>query len=183
MKCIHAISITFTLFASACTQQVSTEEYMENGRKYFDERNWKSAVIEFKNVIKNSPEHSEARALLGKTYINTGSSNAAIKELKRAIEFGYDKGMLMRPLAKAYLQVDQLHNVVDEILPSKNQSKEIQTSIYAMRAIAYMGLKNKKQSLNSLNKAKKIDESNTDVRLAWAYYEKNRGDLTAQKNG
>ena len=181
MKCIQAILIALILFASACTQQVSTEEYMENGRSYFNERKWKSAVIEFKNVLQQSPKHSEARALLGQTYIKTGSSNAAIKELKRAIEFGYDKDILMRPLSKAYLQVDQLHNVVDEILPNKNQSKETQASIYAMRAIAYMGLKNEKQSLSSLNKAKKIDESNTEVRLAWAFFEKNKGDLTAQK--
>ncbi len=179
---INKINIfALILFVTACTEQVSTEQYMENGRSYFNEKHWKSAVIEFKNVLKHTPEHSEARALLGQTYIKTGSSNAAIKELKRAIEFGYDKNKLMRPLAKAFLQVDQLNNVIDEILPDKNQSKETQASIYAMRAIAYMGLKNEKQSLNSLNKAKKNDESNTDVRLAWAFFEKNKGDLSAQK--
>ena len=63
---------------SACDQSTSAKEYMQSGQAHVDNKEWKSAIIEFKNAVKQDPKNANARAKLGTTYLKTYSANAAI---------------------------------------------------------------------------------------------------------
>ena len=85
----------FTSILASCAQQQSAEQYIKNGLGHYASRNWQSAIIEFKNAIKQDPENSLARASLGKTYLKVSYFDAAVKELERAESLGYDLNQII----------------------------------------------------------------------------------------
>ena len=176
-----AFVITLSLLLASCDQQKSAEDYIKSGNAYVDKGDWKSAIIEFKNAVKQSPQNSAVRAKLGLAYIQAGSDNAAIKELERAIELGYDKSELLVPLGKAYRQTNQFAKIIEEIKAQDNYSPNIQARILALRAAALFQMDKHREAQAALNKAKQLDNSATEVRLEWASFEGRNGNTEAQK--
>lgn len=177
-------SIVFVILVatlSACDQSKSVEEYIQSGQTHFNNKEWKSAIIEFKNAIKQDPENASARAKLGETYLKTYSANAAIKELTRAIKLGHNKTELLIPLGQAYRQSNEFGKIIEDINVETSQTPNEQARILALRATAYLSINNTEEALNALNKAKKLDDNATEVRLAWATFEGRRGNTAEQK--
>jgi putative PEP-CTERM system TPR-repeat lipoprotein len=166
---------------SACEQSKSVEEYSQSGQSHFDKKEWKSAIIEFKNAIKEDPKNASVRAKLGRSYLKTYSANAAIKELTRAIKLGHNKNELLIPLGRAYRMSGQYDKILEEINVDVSQTATEQARILAHRAAAYLGTDNTKEALNALNKAKQLDDSATEVRLAWAGFEGQRRNIPEQR--
>jgi putative PEP-CTERM system TPR-repeat lipoprotein len=181
MKVIQYIILSLVIFITACGDQKSVEQYLESGQNFYAKKDWKSAIIEFKNAVKKAPENAKARALLGKTYVQTFSSTAAIKELKKAKDLGYGSDDILVALGKAYKQSNQYQNIIDEIQIGAQQTPQIQADILALRAIAFIKSDNDTEALTILNKAKNLDSNATDVRLAWATYEAKKGNAAAEK--
>jgi putative PEP-CTERM system TPR-repeat lipoprotein len=183
MNKIISTLIVLCLFSliSGCNQDQSVEEYINSGQEYRDKKEWKSAIIEFKNALKQAPDNATARALLGKTYLETQSSSAAIKELNRAIDLGYQRSELLLPLGLAYRQAGEHQKIIDEIKPGDNQSIIEKATIMAWRGISYLSLGNKESARSSLDQARDLDGEATEVRLAWATYEGFNGDIEAQE--
>ena len=180
MKLFSVLLVAVSLLLSACSQEISTEEYIKRGQDYYSKKEWKSALIEFKNAVKQNPGSAQARALLGKTYLETYSSDAAIKELLKAMELGHDRNDVIIFLGKAYQQGNDLQKIIDEVFVSSDQSEDLQAKIHAVRALAHMGLKNMDAAAKELEKAQRQDKNETDVRLAWAIYAKLNNDKEEQ---
>jgi tetratricopeptide (TPR) repeat protein len=141
---------------SGCNQDQSSEEYIKSGQEYLGKKEWKSAIIEFKNALQQSPDNATARALLGKTYLETQSSSAAIKELNRAIDLGFERSELLLPLGRAYRQAGENQKIIDEIKPDDNQSTVEKATIDAWRGISYLSLGNKEAARESLDQARNL---------------------------
>ncbi len=182
MRSFLGLVTVITLLATSCSQQMTAEEYMAKGQEYVAAKDWNSAIIEFKNAVKQSPDNAEARTLLGETYVITNDNNGAIKELEKAIELGASTSEILVSLGKAYARTNQHQKIVDQIIPDKGQAKGISTAIYAIRATAFLGLNNKTAALKALQKAQSLDKNATETRLAWARYEKSNGNVSAQLN-
>lgn len=181
MKLSPTTLFILTLLISSCAQQISTEEYLQRAQGYLSKNELNSAVIELKNAVKQSPDSAKARALLGQVYVKTYNGNAAIKELIRAIELGYDRNSVLLDLGKAYEQVGQVEKIVDEISVNKQLSTDIQAEIHALRATALIRQKNYSQAKRELDKAEKLNNQLTNVRLSLALYEKYSGNVAKQR--
>jgi len=181
LRWFSTIIIALSLTSTSCSQQRSAEEYIQNGQAYFDKKEWKSAIIEFKNAVKQAPENSKARALLGKTYVETFNALSAIKELNRAKDLGYDEKEIVMPLGRAYLQNRGHQKIIDEVIVDDRYTSVLKANIFALRAIAYLALGDRVAARKALDRASKNDSTATDVRLAWATYEMQNGDVEAQK--
>lgn len=179
MRLIIGAILIATILA-ACNQQ-SAKEYSARGDQYAKAKKWGSAVIEFKNSIKQEPENALARAKLGKAYVEIANADAAIKELNRALEYGYSRDLLLIPLAKAYLQNGEFARILEEITIQSQYPRELMADVLSFRAIAWLGTGNKKASHEALQQARKLDQNRTEVRLAWAIYEKSNNNTDAQK--
>ncbi len=59
----------------------SNQQYLDEAKQYLSEGEVKSAVIQLKNLLKESPTNGDARLLLGETYLKLGKIPHAIKEL------------------------------------------------------------------------------------------------------
>lgn len=181
MKMYRIFLVAVALILAACNQQLTTEEYIKNGEVYSANKEWKSAIIEFKNAIKQSPDNAQARALLGGIYLNTYNSNAAIKELKKAIDLGIKDEMIIVLLGKAYEQLNQNENILAEIKPEKVQTSSVQADVYAIRAKAFLRSGQVNKAKKALDQAKLLDNNTTYVRLAWAQYESRKNNEEAQR--
>ena len=180
-KFLFILVVFIFSLGSGCGQDRNPEEYIENGRHYLSLKEWKSAIIEFKNALKLDPENSTARALLGKTYMETQNYNAAIKELNRAIDYGFERSELLLSLGMAYKQAGMHQKLIEEIETANNQPNIEKATINAWRGMAYLSLGNKNAAKDSLDMARKLDGEATEVRLSWASYESFNGNIEAQE--
>ena len=175
------IQITLLTAVLVGCNQESVDDYLERGKQFSANKEWKSAIIEFKNAVKLEPENAQARAELGQAYTQTFSSNAAIKELSRAIDLGYNKDELIIPLAKSYRQINQSQNILDNITVNDSQSKNTQALVNAYRGIAYLRLDQKDEAKKALSQASDIDSSLAEVRIGWAELEGVNNNIEAQR--
>lgn len=181
IKFAKILLLTLVVLILSCSKQKNTEEYLQSGQKMLADREWKGAIIEFKNAAQQSPDNAKARALLGESYLHTYSSNAAIKELKLALELGYSDSSALVNLGKGYQQKNEYQAILQELQVNDSQPSGIKANIHALRADAYLALNKLDQAKIELDLALSLDESSSDVRLAWATYEKRAGNIEAQK--
>jgi len=175
MKFISLTFLALVLFLSSCSSTLSTAEYLERASNYMDKKEWKSAVIEYKNGIKQSPKNAKIRYLLGKAYLQTYSSDAAIKEFTKAVELGFDSNELLVFLGEAYAQGNKNELIINDIKVNDILDNAQKVKVMSLRADAFMRLNLQDNALVELDKAKLIDSSNQSVRLSWARYESVKG--------
>ena len=179
VRTIIAAILLATLLA-ACGQQTA-EEYLAKAEQYSQAREWTSAIIEFKNSIKKDPQNAPARAGLGQAYVETANADAAIKELKRAQEYGYAKELLLIPLARAYLQNRDYDSLLEEITINDKYASDLKADVLSFRGVAWLARGDKKAATEALEAARKLDQDRTEVRLAWAILEKTNNNVEAQR--
>ena len=97
----------FALLISGCGLFVDTEDRFRQAVEHREKGELNAAMIEFKNVLKDEPDHAQARWLLGKTYLEMNDGLSAKKELQRARELGVDNDELLIALVKAYLKTNE----------------------------------------------------------------------------
>jgi putative PEP-CTERM system TPR-repeat lipoprotein len=180
MRIVLSSILVFVFFLSGCGSAESPEEYLKKAKQYQDQGGYQAAIIEYKNAIRLAPDRFDARVQLGNVYMETGQFAPAAKEFRRALELGGDKPEVMIPLARAYLSLEQYEPIVELVHPETGLNDSQKSRMYALlgRAQAYLNLE---QSLASLEKAKNLDDQNSDVRLAWASYEGIKGNSKRQK--
>jgi putative PEP-CTERM system TPR-repeat lipoprotein len=105
-----------------------------------DKGNHNAAIIHLKNLLQKSPEHAEARFLLGVTYNDTGDFTSAEKELRRALELHYDKAKVIAPLGRALLMKGEFQKVLDQVRLEGDAGNQVQSEVLTLRALASIGL-------------------------------------------
>src|SRR4030095_10363260 len=99
-----AALLSILLLAAACGEKiVSVEQLIEEAKQHREKGSHRAAIIQLKNAPARAPDNAEARYLLGMSYSDTVDFGSAEKELRRALEMGYDAGKVLPPLAKALL--------------------------------------------------------------------------------
>ena len=173
-------SILIATLLTACNQQ-SAEEYLARGEQFAKAGDWASAIIEFKNSVKQEPENALARAELGRAFVETANADAAIKELNKAREYGYRKELLLLPLAKAYRQKGDFDKILEEINVQDKYPSGLKAEILAFRGLAWLVKGDNAAAVEALKKARGLDQDRTEVRLAWATFEQTNNNPEAQK--
>ncbi|MBR9912418.1 MAG: PEP-CTERM system TPR-repeat protein PrsT [Gammaproteobacteria bacterium] len=136
----------------ACGSPVSESELYERAKLSFQSGKTQAAIIDLKELLKNSPENGEARSLLGQVYLETGDSASAEKELQRAMLLKADDNVVIPALAKALLQQSKFQQVID-LLPTFDLTVESRASVHTSRARAYMALGNPESAATELETA------------------------------
>ena len=93
-------------------------DYMSDAQKYYQSRDYPSAVIELKNLLQEDAKHAQARLLLGRTYLAQGNYAAAEKELRTAESLGVSPKVTTLPIANALLKQGKMEEVL-ELLESQ----------------------------------------------------------------
>lgn len=129
------LRVLLLLLLAGCGRLHSEADLMVEARKYAARGESKSAIIQLKNVLQQSPSHGQARLMLGQLYLDTGDVQSAEKEFRRALELKINPGDVLPLLGKALLLQGQYQRLLDEV-PADQQ----QPALLALRGHALLGL-------------------------------------------
>ncbi|MEE9396812.1 MAG: XrtA/PEP-CTERM system TPR-repeat protein PrsT [Methylococcales bacterium] len=137
----------------------------KEAQDYFGRGETKAAIIQLKNLLKESPLNGDARLLLGQAHIKLGNGPSAVKELEKARDLHISKDQWLVPLARAYLMSRKPHKVLSEIQPDNDLSEKTRSEIYVLRGTANFAKQNVEQAEVDFNAALKIDKEKPDALL------------------
>ena len=100
------VSLSVVLALSGCGNNYTPEEYIAAARASLEAGKNNEAIISLKNVLKLDAKNSEARLLLGITYLNEGIWLIAEKELNKALELGIEKRVVVPLLAQMHYHLN-----------------------------------------------------------------------------
>jgi putative PEP-CTERM system TPR-repeat lipoprotein len=108
--------LTALLLAAAlcgCAEQ-DKDALVAKARQHRAKGELRAATIEFKKVLQAHPDDGETRYLLAQTYNETGEALTAEKEIRRAINLGYENDAALAELAKALLLQGEYQKALDQ---------------------------------------------------------------------
>ncbi|MBL4583059.1 MAG: PEP-CTERM system TPR-repeat protein PrsT, partial [Pseudomonadales bacterium] len=132
---------------------LSDQEYFDSAQQNYQKGDSRTAVIELKNALKANSNHTEARFLLGKIYVELGQGASAQKELERSSGFKTDPAELKRMLAKAFLLQGKPQKALDALSSGADASRGYSFDENILTAQAYFDLREWANSVDSYNRA------------------------------
>ena len=121
--------------AVGCERTQNDDQLLAAARQHVAKGEPKSAVIQLKNLLQQTPANGPARLMLGQLYLDTGDTLSAEKELRRALELGINPGDVMPLLGRTMLLQGQYDKMLDEIKFDVQQPR-----LMALRGHALIGL-------------------------------------------
>ncbi|MBY0238750.1 MAG: PEP-CTERM system TPR-repeat protein PrsT [Burkholderiaceae bacterium] len=108
--------LTTLLLATALSgcSELDKDAGVAKARQHRAKGELRAATIEFKNVLQQYPDDGETRYLLAQTYNETGEALTAEKEIRRAINLGYENDAALAELAKALLLQGEYQKALDQ---------------------------------------------------------------------
>ncbi|MFC1747497.1 XrtA/PEP-CTERM system TPR-repeat protein PrsT [Pseudomonadota bacterium] len=153
-----------------CSESMLTDgEYLDRGKEYFYDGDYKASVLELKNALQQNHKNGEARWLLAHNYIILGDGVSAEKELKIASELGITSPELTLNTAKAMYMQRDFQRLIDTF--EKNSdigSVAANSTLQTYIARAYLGLVKFEEAEQAFNEAYKIQPSNPEALIGLA---------------
>lgn len=154
-----AKSAVYTLLLAglfACSSPTDLQ-LVERAKDYLSQNKMREARIELKNALQENPKHAEARYLLGDIYLRLGDVASAEKEFKRAIDAGWPEGQVRIGIARARLISNALQALLDETGVKDDYPVSVKANLYALHALAQVGLGRMDQAEQLMAKASGLD--------------------------
>lgn len=136
--CRIGCALCVALLITGCSGE-KPEVLYAKAQKHVAAGESKAAVIELKNVLQQTPDHRDARLLLGRLYVEAGDGAGAEKELRRALQLGASHDEVLPLLGRALLLQREYRKVLEEI-PAQPAGPQA-ALLYALRGEAHAGLK------------------------------------------
>jgi len=163
------ISLVVAAALTGCFGQKSEEEYLALAKTSIENGEINTAVINLKNVLTANSKSMEGRFLLGLTYLNTGLWVSAEKELELALEYGYDKSIVIPALAKAYYHLGDVKGVEELVAHLDELTEESQTALKTFIAITLLKEEYFDQGLNYLHEVVETNYKSKYTKLSQAW--------------
>ena len=101
------------------------------------------AIIVFQNLVRQQPDDAQARYLLGTAQHANGEFAEAERELRRALDLGFDSEKGLVALARSLLLQGMAQKVLDEIPAARdNDNSAYAVEINSIRGLAYLAIGN-----------------------------------------
>lgn len=169
MKILHLLVIFSVL--SGCFGGKTDEEYLSLAEASIDKGEFKTAIINLKNVLAVNGQNANARFLLGKSYLNQGHWVSAEKELELAQKYNYELSQVIPLLAKAYYHLGDIKGLEKLVAESDTLTPETQTLLKTFTAMTLIIEESVDQGLNYLEEVieRDYDSKYTQLSLAWKH--------------
>src|SRR5437867_8363765 len=82
---------------------VTSQQYFESGKKFYEQKKYSEATVQFLNAVQKDPKNRDARYLLALTYANQKNLNAAARQLIALLEYLPDDMEASLELGNIYL--------------------------------------------------------------------------------
>jgi Tfp pilus assembly protein PilF len=116
-----------------------SHEFYEDALRWFNKKDFKAAIIQLKNAIKQDRRNPAAHILLAKSYLSLGNAELAERELVYAEQLGAHPDLVIIPLGHTLL-LQRKYDKVFKKIRSGRRGKRIEAEILGIRGRAYLAL-------------------------------------------
>jgi cellulose synthase operon protein C len=140
-RCMRSLGVaSLLLLVSGCGLGVDTSQRLERAQTAFDRSEYRTTIIDTRNILQKEPQNREARLLLGKASIRMTDAATAEKELRRAVELGIGMEAVVVDLGNAMLGLRQFEGLLEEIRPELAKNGDDRKAILQLRGDALLEL-------------------------------------------
>jgi len=142
----------------------SSQDLYNSGKKYYDQRKFDEATIQFQNSIQKDPKNRDARYYLALSYLEQSKLNEAAKQLNSLLEFYPDDIQAQIPLGNIFLvagPTDPKYFREAAALAQKILAKDPKNVAgFVLAGNAAAGLQDYRSSVDQFDKAIELDPKN-----------------------
>jgi cellulose synthase operon protein C len=162
------VLVTFVLVQAAGCGDKSDADAMAAAKQALTKGDHAAAVVELKSALQRSPNLGEARYLLGLALFEQGNCPAALLELGKARDLGFDENLLAPKLARCLLTARRYKEVIQTYAVSELKPPSAQAEVRTAVALAHIGLNQVQEGEAALASALKADPKFLPAHLARA---------------
>ena len=153
------VTLLISVSLSSCDALfgVDEEQAMADAKQYVAEKKLNAAVVELKNLLQSNPANAEARYLLSRLSLQLGDLESAEKEIRRAIEAGWDEGLSTAHRAEILLRMGNFEELLAEAFATDAYTAEVRADIYGLRAAAHISEQRNSAALTELERGEQIE--------------------------
>ncbi len=168
-RVLSYILLSLAVMAIIACSSDTPEQRIDRARDLLEKREYRSAVIELKHVLKKDEKNLEARKLLGSIYLELGDGVTSDKEFQRYISHGGNANNIQIELARSYLLGKQYQKLLDSIRIAQIDDPEKRLAVIAYMGEAYLGLGKYDEAAAQYNQALGINADYLPARLGQAW--------------
>jgi len=156
-----ALLVSCVLSTDAVAQENSDTvyAYYEEAVISFNKEEYETSYIHLKNALDIDPDHLPSKILIGRLLLINNLPDAAITEFEEALLAGADPNIVLVPLLRAYIFVQEFKKATTVSL--QNLSRDNKFEIYLLQASAYNNTNNSELAFAHYQKAKLLKPENT----------------------
>lgn len=154
----------------------SEEDLIDRAERYEAEGDFPSAVIEYRNVLQENPEHAEVRLRLGRLYLRVGDLDSAITHLERAAKLGMPTEQTALPIARARQHLSHWQDIQQSRIP-EDVPDDVAAELHAIAGLAHLELGERDRADDLLASAQRLSPDLAAVSYLEARKASIEGDL------
>jgi putative PEP-CTERM system TPR-repeat lipoprotein len=159
---ISSLVLTACLAGSAtllaACQRHTAADYLADAKQQYQKGDRKAAQIQAKNALAAEPGNAEARLLLARASYETGELLAAEKEVRRAMELGYQPDESLALLVKILMARHEYRQVL-----SVTEARKGEPAVQAMRGAALLAQRKLADAKAEYEAVLQADPDNADA--------------------
>jgi putative PEP-CTERM system TPR-repeat lipoprotein len=159
--------LMIALSLGACSENKTADEYVSSAVVALESGDVKAAIINLKNVLRSNAKNSEARYLLGKIYLDSGSGVNAEKELLKAYEFGHKEAAIL--LLRAYKIQNKYAEIIELSADLYLTESEDWALVEVYKALSLFKLDREDLANQAINNAIEVSGDSIYGKLGAAY--------------
>jgi len=168
MKAMRALLlVTLSILVIGCSRD-DPASLVASAKKYIGKRDFSASIIQLKNALQKEPENTEARYLLGLSFLESGDVGSAQIELKKASDLGLRTDELQLALARAGLARGASGKVLAEFGSKTLSSPKLQAELRALVGMAQFAQGRSAEGQAALAEALALDPGNVTANLGLA---------------
>jgi putative PEP-CTERM system TPR-repeat lipoprotein len=154
-----------SILLSGCGLAMSDEDRLNRAEGALEQGDFRAAIIDTKDVLRNDPENVRGRLLLGRASLQIGDAAAAEKELRRAIELGTPASEIIVEVATSLVQQGKYQELIDEFVVDPSMQSDVTIRLTQLRADAYLGLNDAPAARELYTTVLASEPDNVDAKL------------------
>src|SRR5688572_19279711 len=113
---LSSIAAAAVLVSGCSDPQAAKQRALENGNRYFAQKQYKEAIIEYRNAVQQDPRFGEARYRLAEAYAQIGDAPRALSEQIRAADLLPQNTEVQLKAAAYLLLASEFHDAKARVL-------------------------------------------------------------------
>ena len=166
--------------AAACSRdpEQAKRAYMESGNRYFQQKQYREAIVEYRNVLRLDAKSGEARKQLATSYLQTGDPVNALREQMRAADLLPNDLGVQVEAGKMLLLLGRFEDAKARAKQALSiNPKDLHAQI--LLGNAYAGMKDFDSAISEIEEALKLDPERTTTYANLGTLQLIRGDRKA----